>query len=57
MNHTETTSAAWLRRDGLRGEVDFTMMYVAHDAFSRDLSRLIQISNAGRAHTSQAQAI
>ena len=57
MNHTETTSAAWLRRDGLRGEVDFTMMYVAHDAFSRDLSRLIQISSAGRAHTSQAQAI
>ena len=57
MNHTETTSAAWLRRDGLRGEVDFTMMYVAHDAFSRDLSRLIQISRAGRAHTPQAQAI
>src|SRR6266571_330771 len=57
MNHTETTSAAWLRRDGLRGEVDFTMMYVAHDAFSRDLSRLIQISRAGRTHTPQAQAI
>jgi hypothetical protein len=56
MNHTETSGAAWLRRAKLRGEVDFTMMYVAHDAFSRDLSRLIQIGSAGRAHTPQAQA-
>lgn len=57
MNHTETASAKWMRRAGLRGRVDFTMMYVAHDAFSRDLSRLIQLSNAGRAHAPEALAI
>lgn len=29
------------------GEVDFTMMYVAHDAFTRDLRRMSQAVDAG----------
>lgn len=54
-NHSqtiETRSEASARRTKLRGDVDFTMMYVAHDAFNRDLARLLQAAEAGR-HTSQ----
>jgi hypothetical protein len=35
--------------DRLEGEVDFTLMYVAHDAFHRDLRRLAAAVDAGRA--------
>ncbi|HVU93347.1 MAG TPA: hemerythrin domain-containing protein [Jatrophihabitans sp.] len=45
---TETTAQAWRRRVELDGPVDFTMMYVAHDAFRRDLARLAQAIDAGR---------
>jgi hypothetical protein len=34
----ESRSEAWQRRAAIRGEVDFTMMYVARDAFARQLS-------------------
>lgn len=37
----ETADQARRRRASLEGGVDFTMMYVAHDAFNRDLSRLL----------------
>ena len=40
-HHTESRADAWTRRQSLTGSVDFTMMYVAHDAFNRDLERLI----------------
>jgi hypothetical protein len=36
------------RRRSLRGKVDFTMMYAAHDAFQRDLRRLTAVVGAGR---------
>ena len=45
--YTETHANAWKRRAALSGSVDFTMMYVAHDAFNRDLKRLIEASEAG----------
>jgi hemerythrin-like domain-containing protein len=45
--YTETHAEAWRRRASLTGSVDFTMMYVAHDAFNRDLRRLIEASRAG----------
>jgi hypothetical protein len=35
-------------RTPLTGRVDFTMMYVAHDAFSRDLRRLTAAAGAGQ---------
>lgn len=41
-----TTSSA-RRRAPLQGEVDFTIMYAAHDAFSRDLRRLIAAVKSG----------
>ena len=44
---TETRAEAWKRRASLTGSVDFTMMYVAHDAFNRDLARLLRASEAG----------
>ena len=37
------------RRHRLEGDVDFTLMYVAHDAFHRDLRRLAAAVDAGRA--------
>jgi iron-sulfur cluster repair protein YtfE (RIC family) len=40
--YTETHAEAWSRRASLTGSVDFTMMYVAHDAFNRDLRRLVE---------------
>ncbi|MFI6069993.1 hemerythrin domain-containing protein [Actinoplanes sp. NPDC051343] len=46
-NHTETAAEASERRARLRGSVDFTMMYVAHDAFNRDLTRLIEAAERG----------
>ncbi len=36
----ETKAEAWERRNGNAGDVDFTMMYAAHDAFNRDLVRM-----------------
>lgn len=36
----ETRDQAWQRRTDQRGEVDFSMMYAAHDAFNRDLARM-----------------
>lgn len=36
----ESRADAWARRNGQAGDVDFTMMYAAHDAFSRDLVRM-----------------
>ena len=39
--YAETRIEAWKRRAALAGEVDFTMMYIAHDAFNRDMARLI----------------
>jgi iron-sulfur cluster repair protein YtfE (RIC family) len=44
--YTETHANAWRRRASLAGSVDFTMMYVAHDAFNRDLKRLIEATEA-----------
>jgi hypothetical protein len=35
-------------RTSLRGKVDFTMMYAAHDAFTRDLRRLTASVRAGQ---------
>lgn len=53
---TETTAEAWRRRTANRGAVDFTMMYVAHDAFRRDLSRLIAAADAARVSSPEARA-
>jgi iron-sulfur cluster repair protein YtfE (RIC family) len=48
MSHqTETPAEARERRLALAGAVDFTMMYVAHDAFNRDLGRLVAAAEAG----------
>jgi hypothetical protein len=55
-NQTESIAEAWRRRTLQRGSVDFTMMYVAHDAFSRDLARLRRAAGEGRAHTPEARA-
>lgn len=54
--HTETYTDAWQRRRAMQGQVDFTMMYIAHDAFNRDLARLIQANAAGRSFSSEAVA-
>jgi Hemerythrin HHE cation binding domain len=43
----ETPSQAHQRRAGIAGGVDFTMMYIAHDAFNRDLARLLAAAAAG----------
>jgi hypothetical protein len=52
----ETPAQAWFRRAGHDGEVDFTMMYVAHDAFNRDLGRLLAAARAGRGFSPAALA-
>jgi hypothetical protein len=44
---TETPTEAWFRRAAHAGDVDFTMMYVAHDAFNRDLVRILAAARAG----------
>lgn len=54
--YTESKPDAWTRRQSLTGNVDFTMMYVAHDAFNRDLERLIGASQAGSGLTPAAIA-
>jgi iron-sulfur cluster repair protein YtfE (RIC family) len=46
-NHTETAAETASRRARLRGSVDFTMMYAAHDAFNRDLTRLVEAAERG----------
>jgi iron-sulfur cluster repair protein YtfE (RIC family) len=55
-NYTESKADAWRRRQSLTGSVDFTMMYVAHDAFNRDLKRLIGASQTGSGLTPAALA-
>jgi hypothetical protein len=52
----ETQGQAQLRRAGIPGTVDFTMMYIAHDAFSRDLARLLAAADAGQALSPAAVA-
>lgn len=52
----EVPAEAWSRRGRLVGEVDFTMMYVAHDAFGRDLARLINAAAIGQGLTPAATA-
>jgi iron-sulfur cluster repair protein YtfE (RIC family) len=54
--YTESKADASTRRHALTGNVDFTMMYVAHDAFNRDLERLIAASQAGSGLTPAAIA-
>ncbi len=53
---TETPGQAWSRRATLAGEVDFTMMYIAHDAFNRDLFRLLVAARAGQGFSPAALA-
>jgi iron-sulfur cluster repair protein YtfE (RIC family) len=53
-NFTETRVEAWQRRARLSGSVDFTMMYVAHDAFNRDVARLIEAVEQDRGFTPAA---
>jgi iron-sulfur cluster repair protein YtfE (RIC family) len=53
---TETPTQAWSRRTAHAGEVDFTMMYVAHDAFNRDLTRLLAAARAGSGFSPAALA-
>ncbi len=52
----ETYEQAWLRRRGMRCEVDFTMMYVGHDAFARDLERLVSAAERGNILGLEARA-
>lgn len=54
--YTETRTEAWKRRAAFAGELDFTMMYAAHDAFNRDLARLIIAADAGKAVSPAAVA-
>jgi hypothetical protein len=50
MSHAiETPSQAHRRRAGIIGGVDFTLMYIAHDAFNRDLARLLAAADAAEA--------
>jgi hemerythrin-like domain-containing protein len=51
-----TNADTWPERTPLNGAVDFTMMYVAHDAFARDLYRLAAASARGQAFTPQTLA-
>jgi iron-sulfur cluster repair protein YtfE (RIC family) len=52
--NTETVADAWKRRDRARGRVDFVMMYAAHDAFKRDLTRLADAVRGDSADTPAA---
>jgi hemerythrin-like domain-containing protein len=54
--NTETRDQAWQRRTAAHGEVDFTMMYVGHDALVRDLSRLLAAARAGSIQDPRAAA-
>jgi hypothetical protein len=55
-NAVETASQAHQRRAGIAGGIDFTMMYIAHDAFNRDLDRLLAAADADRAQSPAAVA-
>jgi hemerythrin-like domain-containing protein len=55
-NAVETASQAQQRRAGIAGGIDFTMMYIAHDAFNRDLDRLLAAADADRAQSPAAVA-
>lgn len=44
------------RTEQLSGEVDFTMMYASHDAFSRDLRRLVEGCRGGGAPSARTKA-
>ena len=44
-----------VERIPLNGKVDFTMMYVAHDAFTRDVHRMAVPSDRGLAWTPETQ--
>lgn len=44
------------QRTPLNGEVDFTMMYIAHDAFARDLHGMATASEHGQAFTPETLA-
>jgi len=50
---TETT--AWREHPLITGEIDFTMMYAAHDAFTRELRRLASACNQGNAATPETR--
>jgi hemerythrin-like domain-containing protein len=52
----ETTTEAWRRRGAMSGSIDFTMMYVAHDAFRRDLARLNQAVESDAANRRESRA-
>jgi iron-sulfur cluster repair protein YtfE (RIC family) len=54
--YAETRTEAWKRRAALAGQVDFTMMYIAHDAFSRDIARLAAAADAGQGLSQAAVA-
>lgn len=51
----ETRQQAWERRTAAQGTVDFTMMYVGHDALLRDLDLLIAAAWDGKTRTPAAQ--
>ena len=53
---TETPTQSWSRRAAHAGEIDFTMMYVAHDAFNRDLLRLLAAARSGQGFSPAALA-
>ena len=46
-NHTAHGPVPAAGRTPIGGDVDFTLMYVAHDAFTRDLDRLLHAAEAG----------
>jgi hemerythrin-like domain-containing protein len=54
--YAETKTEAWHRRSALAGQVDFTMMYIAHDAFNRDVARLTAAADSGRGLSPSAVA-
>lgn len=54
--YTETAADALARRESRAGSVDFTMMYIAHDAFNRDVDRLIRAVDAGEGFSPAAAA-
>lgn len=52
----ETRPEAWIRRRAHADAVDFTMMYVAHDAFDRDLVRLHDAASTNEVVTDAMRA-
>jgi iron-sulfur cluster repair protein YtfE (RIC family) len=51
----EARDDAWRRRAAIKGAVNFTMMYIAHDAFNRDMTRLIEAASCGDGLTAPAR--